>query len=74
MREQNKLLDGMVCNGGFYLIHLQGIDFDRAGSMLSRTMRQLTALTETERGRNYIFYTAMFFVFIITIVFIRAIF
>ena len=42
--------------------------------MLSRTMRQLTSLAETERGRSYLLYTALFFVFIFVLLFFRAMF
>lgn len=50
------------------------MDFDRAGGLLSQTMKKLTSLTESERGRSYLLYTAIFFVFILCLLIFRAMF
>lgn len=50
------------------------MDFEQAGSMLSDTIKKLGVLTQTERGRNYLFYTVMLIFLIIMIFFVRALF
>lgn len=42
--------------------------------MLSGTIKKLGVLTQTERGRNYLFYTVMLLFFVVLVFFIRALF
>ena len=55
-------------------IIVQRVEFEKAGSLLSQTMKQLGVLSKTERGRNYLFYTVTLLVVIVFVYFLRALF